>query len=196
MKKSLVRNAGYLISLALFSVAMVVLHHELRQYHVRDIIAELRQVRLAFLGFAVLLTVLDYLVLTAYDALALRYIRHRLEYTKIAVASFIGYVFSHNMTIVGGSTARYRIYSALGVSASEVARLVIFCGLTFWLGFFALGGIVFLVGHQEIPATLHIPFTSAWPVGAIFLTVVFDEFYEIFEYNLVPGHVRSILSFG
>jgi len=196
MKKSLVRNAGYLISLALFSVAMVVLHHEFRQYHVRDIIAELRQVRLAFPGFTVLLTVLDYLVLTAYDALALRYIRHRLEYTKIAVASFIGYVFSHNMTIVGGSTARYRIYSALGVSASEVARLVIFCGLTFWLGFFALGGIVFLVGHQEIPATLHIPFTSAWPVGAIFLTVVFDEFYEIFEYNLVPGHVRSILSFG
>jgi len=173
MKKNLVRNAGYLISLALFSVAMVVLHHELRQYHVRDIIAELRQVRPAFLGLAVLLTILDYLVLTAYDALALRYIRHRLEYTKIAVASFIGYVFSHNMTIVGGSTARYRIYSVLGVSASEVARLVIFCGLTFWLGFFALGGSVFLVGHQEIPETLHIPFTSAWPIGAIFLTVVF-----------------------
>jgi len=173
MKKSLVCNAGYLISLALFSVAMVVLHHELRQYHVRDIIAELRQVRLAFLGFAVLLTVLDYLVLTAYDALALRYIRHRLEYTKMAVASFIGYVFSHNMTIVGGSTARYRIYSALGVSASEVARLVIFCGLTFWLGFFALGGAVFLVGHQEIPETLHIPFTSAWPIGVIFLVIVF-----------------------
>jgi len=173
MKKNLLRNGGYLISLVLFSAAMVVLHHELRQYHVRDIIAELRQVRLAFLGLAVLLTVLDYLVLTAYDALALRYIQHRLEYTKIAVASFIGYVFSHNMTIVGGSTARYRIYSALGVSASEVARLVIFCGLTFWLGFFALGGTVFLVGQQEIPGTLHIPFTSAWPIGAIFLMVVF-----------------------
>ncbi len=173
MKKSLARNAGYLISLALFCIAMVILHHELRQYHIRDIIAELRKVKPAFLGLAVLLTILDYFVLTAYDALALRYIRHRLEYTKIAVASFIGYVFSHNMTIVGGSTARYRIYSALGVSANEVARLVIFCGLTFWLGFFALGGTVFLVEHQEIPGTLHIPFTSAWPIGAIFLTVVF-----------------------
>ncbi|MBL7187527.1 MAG: bifunctional lysylphosphatidylglycerol flippase/synthetase MprF [Phycisphaerae bacterium] len=174
MKRSLIRNGGYLISLALFSVAMVVLHYELKHYHVRDIVAELRQIRLAFLGLAVLLTVLDYLVLTAYDALALRYIRHRLAYAKIAAASFIGYVFSHNMTIVGGSTARYRIYSALGVSAGEVARLVIFCGLTFWLGFFALGGTVFLVGHQQIPETLHIPFTSAWPVGAIFLAVVFS----------------------
>jgi len=173
MKKSLVRNSGYLISLALFSVAMVILHNELKNYHIRDIIAELRQVRLAFLGLAVLLTILDYLVLTAYDALALRYIRHRLEYVKIAMASFIGYVFSHNMTIVGGSTARYRIYSALGVSASEVARLVIFCGLTFWLGFFALAGTIFIIEHQAIPGTLHIPFTSAWPIGIIFLMVVF-----------------------
>jgi phosphatidylglycerol lysyltransferase len=171
-KKSLARNSGYLISLALFSTAMVVLHHEIKHYHVRDIIAELRQVRLALLGLAVLLTILDYLVLTAYDALALRYIQYRLGYAKIALASFVGCAFSHNMTILGGSTARYRIYSALGVPATEVARLVVFCGLTFWLGFFALGGTIFLVEHQGLPVSLHIPFTSAWPIGAIFLAVV------------------------
>jgi phosphatidylglycerol lysyltransferase len=176
MKKSLIRNSGSLISLALFSVAIFVLHHELKQYHIRDIVAELKQVRLAFIGLAILLTILGYLVLTVYDALALHYIRHRLEYVKVAMASFIGYVFSHNMTIVGGSTARYRIYSALGVSASEVARLVIFCGLTFWLGFFTLAGTVFIVEHQVIPGTLHIPFTSAWPIGIIFLMFVLAYF--------------------
>ena len=160
MNKSFARYSGYLISLALFSVAIVVLHHELRYYHLRDIFAELRNVRRAFLGLAVLLTILDYLVLTVYDALALRYIRRRLEYAKIVVASFIGYVFSHNMTILGGSTARYRIYSVMGVSAPEVARLVLFCGLTFWLGFFAIVGIVFIIEPMEIPKTLHIPLTS------------------------------------
>jgi phosphatidylglycerol lysyltransferase len=190
MKKSLAHNAGYLISLALFSVAMVVLHHELKHYNIQDIIAELRQVRPAFLGFAFLLTVLDYLVLTVYDALALSYIRHPLEYTKIAVASFIGYVFSHNMTIVGGSTARYRIYSALGVSAGEVARLVIFCGLTFWLGFFALAGAVFLVEHQDIPEILHIPFTSAWPIGIIFLMAVFT-YFALTVFRRQPLKVRG-----
>jgi len=118
MKRSVVHNVGYLISLGLFIVAMVVLHYELKNYHFRDIVAELRAVRPVFLGFALLLTFLDYFVLTAYDTLALRYIRHHLEYSKIAVASFIGSVFSHNMTIVGGSTARYRIYSALGVSTA------------------------------------------------------------------------------
>jgi len=172
MRKSLLQSAGYLISLVLFVVAILVLHHELRRYHLGDIIAELKAVRLTFLGLAVLLTFLDYWVLTAYDTLALRYIRHRLGYPKTALASFIGYVFSHNMTIIGGSTARYRIYSALGVSAGEVARLVIFCGLTFWLGFFTIGGIVFISEPREIPAALHIPFATVRPVGIVFIAVV------------------------
>jgi len=68
-----------------------------------------------------------------------------LAYKKLAFASFIGYVFSNNTTILGGSAARYRVYSAMGLSAQEVARLVVFCGLTFWLGFFTVAGVVFLV---------------------------------------------------
>jgi len=172
MRKSLIHSAGYVISLGLFVVAILVLHRELRHYHLRDIIAELKAIRLAFLGLAILLTFLDYWVLTVYDTLALRYIRHCLKYPKIALASFIGYVFSHNMTIVGGSTARYRIYSALGVSAGEVAKLVIFCGLTFWLGFFAIGGAVFVLEPREIPAVLHIPFATVRPLGMIFIAVV------------------------
>lgn len=172
MKRSVAHNVGYLISLSLFIVAMVVLHYELKHYHFRDIVAELSAVRPVFLGFALLLTFLDYFVLTVYDTLALRYIRHYLKYSKIAMASFIGYVFSHNMTIVGGSTARYRIYSALGVSTIEVAKLVIFCGLTFWLGFFAIGGVVFISESRGIPAALHIPFVTVRPIGMIFITIV------------------------
>lgn len=172
MRRSLTRNVGYAISLCLFAAAMLILHHELRHYHYRDIVGEFRRIKPVLLLLAVFLTVLDYLVLTLYDALALRYIQRKLEWHKIALASFVGYVFSHNMTIVGGSTARYRIYSALGVSASEVARLVVFCGLTFWLGFFAISGPVFLLQRQEIPEALHVPFVSVWPIGAVFLTIV------------------------
>jgi phosphatidylglycerol lysyltransferase len=130
MKKSLVNTFGYLISLSLFIVALVVLYYELKQYHFYEIVAEFKGVKPLFLAIAGLLTLLDYLALTVYDLLALRYIKYRLEYTKIVLASFIGYVFSHNMTIVGGSTARYRIYSALGISTGKVAKLVVFCGLT------------------------------------------------------------------
>jgi uncharacterized membrane protein YbhN (UPF0104 family) len=171
MKKKLWHNISFLISVFLFILALVIIHHKLKQYHYRDIVTELAQIPAGRLLIAVALTVLDYLVLTAYDALALRYIRHRLKYRKIALASFVGYAFSHNATILGGSAARYRIYSRLGISASEVAKLVIFCLLTYWLGFFAIGGIVFVLEHENIPAALHLPFASVWPIGVIFLAI-------------------------
>jgi uncharacterized membrane protein YbhN (UPF0104 family) len=171
MKKKLWHNISFLISVFLFIFALVIIHHKLKQYHYRDIVTELAQIPTGRLLIAVALTVLDYLVLTAYDALALRYIRHRLKYRKIAQASFIGYAFSHSATILGGSAARYRIYSELGISASEVAKLVIFCFLTYWLGFFAIGGAVFVLEHENIPAALHLPFASVWPIGVIFLAI-------------------------
>ncbi len=172
MKKESIRTVGYFISLSLFIAAIIVLHHELRHYHFKDIVVELRAVKPVVPGLAVFLTFLDYFVLTAYDYLGLQYIRCRLEYPRIALASFIGNVFSHNMTIFGGSLARYRIYSALGVPAGEVARLVLFCGLTFWLGFFTIGGVVFVAEPGEIPAALHIGFATITPVGFIFLAIV------------------------
>jgi phosphatidylglycerol lysyltransferase len=172
MKQKLLHRFGYLISISLFVLALLVIHHKLKAYHYHDIASQLRQMPVRALLLAAALTVIDYLVLTVYDALALLYIRHSLPYRRIALASFIGYVFNHNTTIVGGSAARYRIYSAFGISAAEVAKLVIFCSLTFWLGFFAIGGIVFVAEPQEIPAAFHTPFGSVLPIGIVFLVFV------------------------
>jgi phosphatidylglycerol lysyltransferase len=121
---------------------------------------------------AIALTFLDYFILTGYDTLALFYIGHRLPYRKIAVASFVGYVFSHNATILGGSAARYRIYSGLGLSAGQVARLILFCSITFWLGFLALGGFTFVLHPQAIEHGTHLPFKTTWPIGVIFLILL------------------------
>lgn len=172
MKKKIFRYLGSLAGICLFSLALVVIYHRLKEYHFSDIAAQVHQTPFASLFLAVLLTVLDYFVLTFYDALALVYIRHPLKYSRIALASFVGYVFSHNLTIVGGSTARYRIYSALGVSTAEVAELVIFCTITFWLGFFSLAGIVFIFLHQQVPAALHIPHILVRPLGFVFIAAV------------------------
>jgi phosphatidylglycerol lysyltransferase len=167
MKKQL-HNLGTLISAVLFCIAIAIIHHKLKQYHYHDIAAELAKTPIVYVLAALGLTFLDYLVLTSYDTLALIYIGHRLPYHKIAVASFIGYVFGHNTTIVGGSAARYRIYSALGLSAGEVARLVVFCSLTFWLGFFTLGGLAFLFHPQAIQQ----PFHTTQPIGIAFLALL------------------------
>ncbi len=177
------------MGVCLFIFALAVIHHRLKEYRFSDIAAQIHQTSFVSLFLAVLLTILDYFVLTFYDTLALVYIRHPLKYSRIALASFVGYVFSHNLTIVGGSTARYRIYSALGVSATEVAELVIFCTITFWLGFLSLAGIVFIFLYQQVPAALHIPSVLVRPLGFVFIAAVAG-------YVVYTGISKKSLKFG
>lgn len=93
--------------------------------------ASQRQIGLA-LGF----TALSYLLLTGYDALALRRLGLRIPYPTTALASFTSYSVSFTLgfPLVTGGTVRYWIYSAKGVRASEVASLTVIAGITFWLG--------------------------------------------------------------
>ena len=160
------------LSVILFGIAAVIIHHKLKQYHYQDIIAGLKQMPALYVVAAIALTFFDYFILTGYDTLALFYIGHRLPYRRIAVASFVGYVFSHNATILGGSAARYRIYSGLGLSAGQVARLILFCSVTFWLGFLTLGGFTFVLNPQAIEHGTSLPFKTTWPIGVIFLVLL------------------------
>ena len=94
---------------------------------------------------AAALTLLGYLVMTGYDTLAFRYIRHPLPYFKIALASFIGYAFNNNVGFSGlvGGSLRYRLYNAWRLTAVEIAKVIAFCTISFWLGFVLLGGDLF-----------------------------------------------------
>lgn len=172
MRRRILTGLSSAISVGLFTVAVLIIHEKLKTHHLHDIVLQIRQVPAGTLLAALGITALNYLMLTTSDALALRYIRHPLAYHKLALASFIGYVFSSNATAIGGGAARYRIYSALGLSANEVAGLVLFCGFTFWLGFLTLSGVVFVVEPQHLPQALHLPFGSARPFGVIFLAII------------------------
>ncbi|MGA2915331.1 MAG: bifunctional lysylphosphatidylglycerol flippase/synthetase MprF [Sedimentisphaerales bacterium] len=189
MSKKWFRYFGSVIGICLFILALFVIHHRLHQYHIADIIDKARQTPAVYLLLAIFITALDYFVLTFYDTMALHYLGHPMKYPSIALASFVGYVFSHNLTVLGGSTARYRIYSALGISASEIAKLIVFCVITFWLGFFSVGGISFMLFHQPIPPELHMPIASVKPLGFIFIAIVII-------YLIYAGLSNKPLKFG
>ena len=162
------------LSLILFAVAVWLLHNELKAYHLRDILNALNAIPGAHLWAAAGLTILSYTVMTGYDVLAMHYIQYRLSYSKIGLASFIGYAFSNNigMSMIAGASVRYRLYSAWGLSALQITQVVAFCTLTLWLGFFTLGGMVFLTEPLTIPSALHLPIHSAPLIGVIMLMIV------------------------
>jgi phosphatidylglycerol lysyltransferase len=174
MKTKILHGLSAFLGLILFSCALWVLRHELNAYHFRDIAQYLRDLPAHQLLTALTLTFLSYLVMTGYDILAIKYIHHPLEYTRIALASFIGYAFSNNvgLSMIAGASVRYRLYSGWGLSAFDITRVVAFCTLTLWLGFFTLGGLVFLLEPVAISKTIHLPFESARPLGILLLLVV------------------------
>jgi len=174
MRRRLTRHFGSLLAVILFAVALWALHHELKAYEIQDILTYIRNFSSAKLLLAVFLMILNYLIMTGYDFFALRYIKRKLHYRKIALASFVGYAFSNNigLSMLAGGSVRYRLYSAWGLSGLEIAEVVVFCTLSLWLGFLSLGGTVFLFEPMIIPKALHLPFNSVRPLGAAFLFLV------------------------
>jgi phosphatidylglycerol lysyltransferase len=163
-----------LVAPALFLVALVVLYHELKVYHLKDILQNLKEFSAYQIHLAIILTIINYLIMTFYDVLALRYVKHPLPVTKIGFASFIGYAFSNNLglSMISGGSVRYRLYSLWGLSLIDITRIITFCTATLWIGFFSLAGIVFLVEPQILPARLNFPFHSVYPLGVVFLLIV------------------------
>jgi len=160
-----------LLVLALFAVALRVLQDVLAHYRYRDAMHYLRSLPRDQIAIAVLLTILGYLAMTGYDALAFRYIRHPLPYRRIALASFIGYAFNNNVGLSGvvGGSLRYRLYNAWRLTAVEIAKVIAFCTISFWLGFVVLGGVVFIFAPPDVPPSVHLPIHSVRLIGLLMI---------------------------
>ena len=174
MKERFATALGPFLGLALFALAAWILHHELSEYHYGDVVGHLAAIPHRDVALAIALTVLGYLLLTGYDTLALRWVGSPLSYPPIALASFIAFVFSHNvgLSFFGGSAVRYRMFTSWGVTVGELARVITFNVITFWLGFLALGGAVLLLEPLPIPGAWHPLFATSRPIGAVFLATL------------------------
>ena len=161
------------LGLGLFALAAVVLYRQLHTYRLHEIIARIEQMPSTQIWMALVLTACSYLVMTGYDLLALRYIRHPLKIAKTALASFLGYTFSNNIgfSMIAGASVRYRLYSAWGLSAVEITQVVLFCTASLWLGFFVLSGVVFMSEPLALPQSLHWRVETVKPLGIVLLTL-------------------------
>ena len=165
---------GPVVAVALLAAAFWILHRELRAYHYADLSREIRELPAARVLLALALTALDYLVLTGYDALGLRYARHPLAHHRVVFASFTSYAVSNNLgfSLLTGASLRYRLYSRWEVPLGEIAKIVGFTATTIWLGVLAVGGIAFVVAPLETPEFLRLPITTLRPLGAVLLALL------------------------
>lgn len=100
-----------------------------------------------------------------FDLLGRRYTGHGLPVRQVVMVNFISYAFNLNMgSLVGGVAFRFRLYSRLGLATGTITQVMTLSMLTNWLGYFVLGGLVFLLAPLQLP--------SGWALGSTGLRVL------------------------
>ncbi|HMK88654.1 MAG TPA: lysylphosphatidylglycerol synthase domain-containing protein [Methylocystis sp.] len=90
-------------------------------------------------------SLLAYAALAWYDRIALDHLEVRhISWPFISLCSFTTYALSHNIgaSVFSGAVVRYRAYSTKGLTAAQVAVLVVLCSYTFGFGNVLLGGLL------------------------------------------------------
>src|SRR5215204_806741 len=143
-QKQILHKLGVVVSVTVIGIACYVLYHMLRGIDVDEVLEAIRQTEPRQIALAALFVAAGYFTLTFYDWFAVRAIgRADIPYRVNALASFTSYSIGHNVgaSVFTGGAVRYRIYSAWGLDAIEVAKICFIAGLTFWLGNIAVLGL-------------------------------------------------------
>lgn len=133
--------------LAAVTLAGVLLYRTLSRYSMEELVASVAAVPMARLLGAAGFAAASYLCLTGFDFLALRSVGRPLPYPRVALASFISLSIGHNIGVafLSSGAVRYRFYSRWGLGAADIAKVILFCGVTVGVGLATLGGIALLL---------------------------------------------------
>lgn len=181
-----------LLVIAIFAVAMAVLHHFLARLSFADVLDGLRAVPprdlLASAGFAAC----SYGMLTLYDYLALRGVHHGLPWRKVATTSFIAFAISHfvGLSSVSGGSIRYRSYAPAGLSAFQIAGVIAMVSITFALGSGSLLAVSLALESRQAAQVLHLEIREVRAL-AVLLAAAITAYVLLTRFKRTPIHLRS-----
>lgn len=151
---------GFVLSLCIIGVALFVLYRMLHGIDIDEVFAAIKATNHTNIAIAAFFVACGYFTLTFYDFFALRTVGYRdIPYRIAAVGGFTSYSIGHNIgaTVFTGGAVRYRIYSAYGLDAVDVAKICFIAGLTFWLGNVAVLGLGVAIEPSAASAVDQLP---------------------------------------
>jgi glycosyltransferase 2 family protein len=133
---------GPLMAAVVICLVVILLYRIVNEYSWSDIsqaIADVSSQRIARAG---VFAAASYFCLTWFDWLALRCVDRPLAWRQAALASFCSLSIGHNVGFAGLSSGavRYRFYARWGLAFEDVAKLVIYCGITVGMGLVTVAG--------------------------------------------------------
>ena len=141
---------GLLLALVMLSIAVWVMHHELRLVQWEQVRTATTTLPLWQLAAAVVLTIFGMTTLGCYDVLATRLVapgqvtaRQALLTGSAAfsISNLVGFAY------LSGGAVRSKVYRALGLDMAQVIRIIAMVSVGFWLGLAAMAGLLLASGH-------------------------------------------------
>ncbi len=172
--KKYMRYLGPVLIAAIFCLAVYLLYNKLHQYSLAEIRASIDMIHPLGIVLSLAFAVINYCILIGYDWLALKAIHKDLPLSNVSLVSIVGQAVSFNFgALLGGTSVRFRFYSAWGFSVHDILHLILILAVAFWIGALGLSGIVFIVAPPELPPQLMdcMPLHNVRLLGALLLGV-------------------------
>lgn len=165
----LLRVAG-LLWLVVLTGALIALHHEWSDFHLRDLKEALAGIGAGHIALALAFTAVSYIFNAVQGLLAQHWlgIPMKRPWRDLAVC-YISSAFSMNAggTVLGGGSIRMRFAKSQGMTASDVGKMTLFTVSAGWLGHAFLCGILLIVSPPPL-SWLHAE--PAAIVGAVLIS--------------------------
>ncbi|MBK1882124.1 bifunctional lysylphosphatidylglycerol flippase/synthetase MprF [Luteolibacter pohnpeiensis] len=139
--------------LVILAFALAALHKEWAHFHAKDFKAALARLGWMHVGLALGCTALSYFSNAAIDLFSLRWLGKKVSTVKALGCSYIAAAFSLNAggTLLGGGGVRMRLYTGLGLTPGEVARMAGFAVFAGWAGNALVAGILLILSPAALP---------------------------------------------
>lgn len=158
-KAKILSWSGSAAALGLLVLAFWLFVHMAHRYDFREVVARLGRIPPSRLIGSGICVALCYGVQTAYDFLAARSVGVGVSYGRAALAAFVGNSLTNNigMSLLTGTSIRYRYYLAWGFSVLQIAEVIALAKLAFFNGLLLATGaaqILVPIPVRNLPISL------------------------------------------
>lgn len=154
-----------ILTIAFFSAVAYLIYDRGSAIEWSKVFETLRDTSSRTLFTAFVLVFFSYLAYGTYDLFGRHLLGLKIPAFKTSLAAIISYSTNLNLgSLIGSIAFRYRLYSRLGVSSTNITKLLGISVATNWLGYLLLAGALFVSGSMVPPGN--------WVIGKIALQVV------------------------
>lgn len=155
-RRKAVSILGTLLGIGMLVLAGWIFQKTLARYEPSEVLRQLKGIPDLRMALALGCVAASYFIQTLYDWLALAVLGHQASVPKVSMAAFVSNAMVNNMgfSLLTATSIRYRFYSAWKYTPLEIAQVVAWSKMAFFMGLLALAGVTQVLAPVHLPGRI------------------------------------------